>query len=365
MPRPPEEMSLRDGAGRSTVLAAALRRTGRERAILLRWAGVAAVVAVLSGLGWAVGTEALDPSGPGRALYQVHDLIWVPLWSWIWTAARPWSLIWLLAPALLALLSLVEFLGLAQPVRGLQGLLLRALLGSRLGDALVAGQVALGPRDGFLTRFIEADLTDLETAARRAVEEGGKPFPDRQAVAMARQATRLGRLTGDRPAVAIRLCEVGALLDLAAPSAPGDRAFDRYWMAEPWAEAATLIPASLAEAVRSLRAGTMEAPALAVATLGAARLGWQGRDPRALDWFARWAEVQLAPAVRTGALSKAETLIAFEFWAAQTEAALRRDAAQHDRKAWLGALLPEVGTDRPSGELAAAGLVPFAHGVEQ
>lgn len=357
---PPRHETPLAGRGRSSVLAALMPRARRKRRLKIRWLATALVLATAVLCFWSVHTEALAPTGAGRLIYLAHDALWVPAWSWVWTAARPWSLIWLLAPVPLAVLALIEFLGLAQPLRFLQTVVLRALLRSPLAEGLVALQSRIGPKDGFLTRLISADLRVFEDAARQAAEAPGQHFPETDAAEMARRARWLMRLCDGSDAVQIRLCEVSALLARHDPPPPDLTVLDALWQDAPWAPLASPTQGDLVQTLARLQAAGMDRAALAAATLGAARLARQDRAPRALDWFARWAELRLGPTAFAAELAAAETLISFEFWAAETEANLLRGTAAAARTGWLGRLLPGVETCRPSGEMAAAGLAAAA-----
>ena len=67
------------------------------------------------------------------------------------------------------------------------------------------------------------------------------------------------------------------------------------------------------------------------------------------------ARIRHDPQQDSRALSEAERLIDFEFWAARAEAGLLSRELGGDRSGWLAGLLPGVAMRRSMGELAAIG----------
>jgi len=100
---------------------------------------------------------------------------------------------------------------------------------------------------------------------------------------------------------------------------------------------------------------------LALATLAMARPEALLRTDLVRAWFTEWARMRHDLQLNYFALSDAERLIDFEFWAARAEFGLVEHEVGGDRSGWLGDLLPSVAMRRSMGELAAVGLDVTAH----
>lgn len=349
--------------GRSTLIDMAAAAPVRQRPWHIRRGGVAAVVLVIATLAWLTATEALAQDGPGWLLYLLHDVVWVPLWSWIWVRSGFWSLIWLAPIAVLSVAVLLEFLGLAQPLRYLQAAVLRLVLNSWAGGALLGFQQALGwgrNREGLLVAILRADLLRAETAAKAVAETevAGKLNP----TALGRTASQLCYLRAQEEATQIRVAEALALIAIVAP--PEVTAHWRAVVQRIWSppetdriEALTLItPQSIETLLAEIRQGVVAPVTLALATLGVARDDSLHRQDLVQAWFTHWARLRHHTTPRRVDLAEAETLIDFEFWAARAESGLATRALAADRSGWLAGLLPGVAMHRTMGERAAAGL---------
>ena len=349
--------------GRSTLIDMAAAVPRRQRPWHLRRAGVAIVVLVVAVLAWMTATEALAQDGPGWLLYLLHDVIWVPFWSWIWVRAGFWSLMWLAPVAVIGGAALLEYLGLAQPLRYLQTAVLRLVLHSGVGGVLLGFQQILGwgrNHEGLLVAILRADLLRAKTAAKAVAEREsrGQPNP----ISLGRAASQLCYLRAQDEATQIHVAEALALIAIIAP--PDTTAHWRALVRRIWShpetgriEALTLItPQGIETLLTEMRQGVVAPATLALATLGVARADSMERQDLVQAWFTHWARLRHQTTPRRVDLTEAETLIDFEFWAARAETGLAKRAYAADRSGWLAGMLPGVDMHRPMGERAAAGL---------
>lgn len=352
--------------GRSSLIDMAATAPIRLRRWNVRRGVVVAVALITVAVAWATASEALSPDGPGWLLYILHDAVWVPFWSWVWVRSGFWSLIWLAPMAVLAFVVGLEYLGLAQPLRRLQTSVLRLVLRSWAGGAVLGFQQMLGwgrNREGLLVAILRADLLRAETAAKAAAETGGAVNP----TALGRSASQLCYLHAQDEPTQIRVAEALALIALVAPA--DSTAQWRGVMRRIWSppetdriQALTLItPQDLETLLADMRQGVVAPAILALATLGVARDDSLQRPDLVQGWFTDWAQLRHHTTLRRVDLAQAETLIDFEFWAARAETCLAARARAADRSGWLAGLLPGVAMHRAMGEGAAAGLP--AHGM--
>jgi len=343
---------------RSRVLALHAPAPSRARVWWKRRITMLMTVLVVAMPVFAVVTEALSPDGVGWLLYSLHDSIWLPFWSFVWVRAGIWSLIWWLPVSALAGLTLVEFLGLGQPLRRLQTAVLRGLLRSPVSPLVLAAQQRLGwqhNREGLLVSVLESELLVAEAALRAAAEAGGTADTAR----VSRLMTQLAYLRAADPARQVRCAECLMLIGLFAEP---DHVFalrtklDRIWPEADGARIKALLWHDTANPVPLfdiLRKPDSVAFDLALANLAFARAESLVRSDLVRVWFEEWARLRHDPRLSNRALPEAERMIDFEFWAARAEAGIAAREVTGDRKGWLGALLPGVAMRRPMGERAA------------
>ncbi len=308
----------------------------------------------------AVATRALSKGGLGWYLYALHDQVWLPVWSTVWTRSGIWSLIWWVPLLGLAGCVLAEFLGLGQPLRAMQVAVLRQSLRSPLSSMVLAAQQRLGWRrnyEGLLVAVLESELVAAETALRAAAETGGKAKPARAA----QLVTQLAYLRATDPVRQVRCAEGLMLIGLFADAnyvAQLRARLRRIWPEADGIRIAELLfieparPEPLFEMLRSPRSTASD---LALATLAMARGEALVRADLVQAWFGEWARLRHDIVTAQGTMPEAERLIGFEFWAARAEAGIVRHHGAEGNATWLAALLPGVARQRPMGELAAIG----------
>ncbi|MCC5973847.1 MAG: hypothetical protein JJT81_07305 [Rubellimicrobium sp.] len=314
--------------------------------------------------------ERLSPDGPGRLLYLIHDAIWLPLYGRFWTALFPDAVIWLAIVGGLSALILIEFLGLASPLRRSQVAVLRTLLPTAPWLVLTGHRILRAV--GLRADLAEQVLRDLrDDALYPFTVPAGVPTDD----AAFHRLCHLQRLqlafgvTTQRDLVA-----VADVLGLAAlqPGARDDAAYPLRRMAATvapesvpsWTEllSPATFPSDLPSALLAtaeLEAADSPPEALACRTIRIAAYLARGGDAAALVWFDKWARLRAGTdEKRSEQLSEAEALCAFEHWAACAEAATR------DRPVppILSEAFPGLHLTRPRGEVEAA-LVVLSDGT--
>lgn len=349
--------------GRSTILDLGAAAPARARAWVLRGLLVALVIGVVTALAVAVAQELMPEAGPALVIYQLHDMLWVPFWARIWVQNSVTSLIWFVPATVLVTLALIEFLGLAQPVRHLQTATLNLALRIGHGRWVLVLQQRLGWGHGFeafLVLFIESDLICARNKAMEAIEAGHTTNAD----ALGRAMIQRAYLRADDEATHA-ICAEALLLMRALgviPDALGrwERTLGR--ILGPGAPhdlrlALQPDPAVIGTALDTLANPATPPQKLALLTLAHAG-NHQGVTPVQMRaWFDLWAQLARTPEAGRR-LAHAETMIDFEFWAAHAESAVTMTETAADRSGWLAALLPDVPMSRPLGEHAAAGLAP-------
>ncbi|CUH70187.1 hypothetical protein TL5118_04162 [Thalassovita autumnalis] len=168
--------------GRSSLIRAGIAQAGRPRNWTRRWLSVLLLVSSFSWLCWAVASQWFDPSGPVRLLYVIHDVMWLPLYSAVWTAIFPWGVVWLLPVTLVSGLALLEFLGAWRVVRGFQTWVLRLLI-VRNWHGLLLPSYSRVRRTGAVTLAEAVTLEEIE-AIRRKI----KQVPDEECSALVLKA---------------------------------------------------------------------------------------------------------------------------------------------------------------------------------
>jgi len=350
--------------GRSSLLRAGLAPPLRRRNWVLRCGAILTVSGLLVMLVVVVKGQLLRPTGPGRALYWVHDEVWLPFHGRVWTAIFPDALIWVVIAVGLSLVAMIEYLGIAAPLRRAQVATLKGLLVGLPGPVLAMHRVlgAAGLRAG----LAEQVLRDLRDDALHPFI-GPDPDPDEAAF------RRLCQLQGLQLAFGVQsrrdLVAVADVLGLAAikPGARDDLATPLrqaaarlkpvsvpFWTDMSVSSTFALdLPATL-QATADLEAADLSPEDLACRTVRiCAGLVTRG-DGAAMVWFDTWARLRTGTdAARAGRLAEAESLCAFEFWAALAEATLRRKAAPP----LLVEAFPGLHLSRPRGEAEAAGAV--------
>jgi len=354
-------LPFRPAHGRSTLLRAGLAPPARSRNRVLRYGAIVALAALVVTLVLIVRGQLLPTDGPGRILYLIHDAVWLPLFGRIWTAIFPDALIWLVILGGLSALALIEFLGIASPLRRAQVAVLQWLLPTVPGPVLAMHRLlrTAGLRAG----LAEQVLRDLRDDALHLFTRPGIA-PDEAAFSRLCQLQCLQVSFGlqcprDLVAVAdvlgLAAVEPGARDDAAAPlrRAVGKLTPDKipFWaeMMVPQTFALDL-PAAL-QATVELEIGNFPPEALACRTVRIAAYLVTGGDGVALVWFDTWARLRVgADPARAALLAEAEALCAFEYWAARAEAAVHSGAAP----SLLSEAFPGLHLLRPRGEVAAA-----------
>lgn len=352
----------RPGGGRSSLLRAGLAPPARARNRGLRYGVILTLAALVVALVTVLRGELLPPDGPGRLLYRMHDALWLPLYGRMWTAQFPDALIWLTIAVGLSGLVLVEFLGIASPLRRAQVAVLRALLPTVPGPVLAMHRVlrAAGLRAGLAEQVLR-DLRD--DALHRFTGPGASPA-DSAAFARLCHLQRLQVAFGlqtlrDLVAVAdvlgLAAVRPGSRDDAAAPLRRAAAALAPEGVPF-WAELMTPetfamdLPAAL-QATAELDGAALPPEALACRTVRIAACLDNGGDAAALVWFDTWARQRSGvDSARAARLAEAEALCAFEHWAARAEAAARRRPVPP----LLSEAFPGLHLSRPRGEVAAA-----------
>lgn len=163
--------------GRSTLLRAGLvPASGRgPLAWIMRYAGLAITAFLLVFVLIAIGDAWLDPLGPARPVYLLHDEVWLQFRGRFWTARFPESLVWLAVAIGPAALAMVEFLGVASPVRRAQLFALRLMI-RRLPNLLISWQSLLR-RFELRAGLMEALLREMRDEALADFTEIGISDP--------------------------------------------------------------------------------------------------------------------------------------------------------------------------------------------
>ncbi|MBC7140132.1 MAG: hypothetical protein H5U17_15710 [Defluviimonas sp.] len=347
--------------GRSSLLRAGFSPPSRPRNWALRYAVILTLAALMVALVLALRGEMLSPEGPGRALYLIHDELWLPLYGRVWTAIFPDAFIWLAILGGLSTLVLMEFLGIASPLRRTQVGVLSVLLRSAPGPVLAMHRLlrAVGLRAG----MAEQVLRDMRDDALYRFTGPGAAQPDvadfRRLCDMQRLQVAFGLKT-PRDLVAVvdilGLASVkpGARDDAAEPLRRAAAALMPQEVPF-WVDlmAPSTFPMDLSSVLQaSIELETADAPpeALACQTVRIASFLATGGDETALVWFDIWARLRAgADSARAARLAEAEALCAFEYWAARAEAAVLRHAPP-----LLSEAFPGLHLSRPRGEVEAA-----------
>jgi hypothetical protein len=365
-----EVMPSRSAGGRSSLLRAGIAPPARPRNRVLRYGAILTLVGLLGTLVITVKGQLLPPDGPGWVLYLIHDTVWLPFYGCVWTAIFPDALIWLVIGGGLSALVLVEYLGIAAPLRRAQVGVLKVLLRRFSGPVLAMHRV-LGVV-GLRAELAEQVLRDLRDDALHAFT-GPSPGPGDSAFRSLCHLQRLQVAFGlrfSRDLVAVvdvlglaavqpgaRDDSVASLRGAAAALKPSSVPFWTDMMAQ--GTFVLDLPAAL-QATVELESADMSPPELACRTVRIAAGLDVGGNAAAMAWFDTWARLRVgADAARAGRLAEAEALCAFEFWAARAETALRRQTAPP----LLAEAFSGLHMSRPRGETEAAGAVLLSGGV--
>ena len=396
--------ALRRG-GRSTLLRAGLV-SAPARSPLARSARYAllAIVSVLVGFALlAIGGAFLGPLGPARPVYPMNDEVWLQLRGRFWTAIFPESLLWLAVVIGPVTLALVEFLGVASPVRRSQLFALRLMI-HHLPNLLISWQTFLR-RFGMRQGLAEALLRELRDEALAEFTEIGIPDPNglkyvRLALLQQLQICMGIRTTSDLIAIVDVLGLAQSHVDNGQPSiasgrisgriaAGADGISARAKASSHWnhrsnrasqraatkrknaaerllGEALFLDPPSVPEWIRVVDEppwsvgirDTLEAiprmsyPAsspetLACMTVGVALSILADGGSERMAWFDAWSQRRATGDVVTRSrLAAAESLCAFEFWAAKAEERSRSIASSEI----FAQAFPDLDSVRERGE---------------
>jgi hypothetical protein len=339
---------------RSTLLRGGLIAARRPRRYLRRRLSVILTVAAFMALVAAISLRVFPLSGPTRALYWVHDALWLPVQAAVWTSWYPYGLVWLVPMGTFALLVGLEFLGLAQLVRRGQLGLFSAFLKLGLDPFLVATNRLAARRAGPEGTLLEAlarerhaaalmQVLDADTAALSPLQRYQRlllnlaPKTRTEALA-ALEAMALARSLNQPEDAALREALGRHWLDLAQAWAG--------WTAPPPSDPAHDPAADILQAAARLPALSSEE--MALATLRHAQCMPPGH-PALLAWFSAWADLRYAGAPSADALRSAEAMIQFEYWSAWAEGPAKGAALD----GLLTSALPALAPLRDRGERAA------------
>lgn len=349
-------------AGRSTLLRAGLPPTERPRNRVLRYGAVLSVIGAVTVLVLVIGGELLSTSGPGWVLYLIHDTLWLPLYGRYWTAIFPDALIWLVVVGGVLALVLVEFLGIASPVRQLQVALLRILLPAFPGPVLVMHRMlrSVGIRSGLAEQVLR-DLCDAALhpfVTRRPAPGSFERLCHLHTLQLAFGLQSPRNLVAVVDILGLAAIEPGARDDASAPLRRAAARLQPEAVAF-WSD--LMVPGTfrpdlpaVLKATMDLEAGALSPEALACRTVQVAVFLATGGDSAALVWFDSWARMRAGDDDALFArLAEAEALCSFEFWAALAESR----AARRPEPALLTEAFPGLCLLRPRGEQAAADAV--------
>lgn len=185
------ELRPRSGLRRANVVP-----PRRKRNYLRRYAWTTILLGLCVGFAWVIRARAVDPDGLGRVLYLIHDKVWLPVFGTIWLKYEPFSLTWVFPIAVSALLILLEWLGLLDPIRSAQIRMLRWMLYRRLGRAiiLVFSYIPFTGRARMARTVLKGEI-DLLTIALKTGNV--KPRVPGQLARLAQFRIRLERGSGD------------------------------------------------------------------------------------------------------------------------------------------------------------------------
>lgn len=319
-----------EAGGRSSLLRAGVADPARRRPFWRRRLVVLLVLAAPVLLVAAVWLRLFDANlTAGRVIYGLHDALWLRLHGRLWLAPYPGGLLWLAPLVLLGLLAGAEFLGLGQPLRALQVAGLNLIVDRLPTDALIALGHAMPGKGQLLAVIAERQRLQRRAALQQLAsglpvdaaslcrsEELRLVFSGQtgaQAVLPAIEALVLASPAGSAPpAEALRLRR---LIDAMPAEVPGLATL----------ALARLAPGESLRLARLLARQPLQPAGIAAATLAIARSAQMDGRAEHGQWFATWAH--RSHAGEDAALRRAETLIAFELWAALAEAAQTRPVA--------------------------------------
>lgn len=349
--------------GRSTLLRAGRASLSRPRRFWRRRLILSVVGGALVLLIVAVASEFFATDGPAALLYWLHDNVWLPLNGRFWTSVFPLGLIWLLPVGMIFTLVMVEYSGLAAPVRFLQVHTLMWLLRGRGFVPVLLWHRLLGLA-GLRAALAEAILRDEQNRlCGDVVQSLGRNEPPgnafAQLVEIQRKLMDFG-LHNEADVAAIletlAIARFSRDADLAALRTLGkhaDQECPRIY--QDWRALRDAIrnPPDVTECMRHAAAlGGTDEPALSLAgrTIAIALGAVSDRHKERLAWFDEWARLRAGDdAGLAGKLGLAESLCAFEFWAAQTELA----AAEQRPDEIFSVAFKGLALVRPRGEVFA------------
>ena len=339
---------------RSTLLRGGVASLPRPRRYFQRRLVVfAAVACALAGV-IAVFLRFFPLSGPTRAIYWAHDVLWLPLYAAIWTSAFPYGLIWLAPLGAFCLMAGLEFMGFAQGFRRGQLAVFSVLLSSGLDPLLIASNRLAARRAGPEGTLLEALAKERDAAALTTVLAKGSAG----LASLQRYRRLLLNLRPDQQSRAIATIEAMCLSrSLNRPEDPNLRgALAQHWpdLAGAWAEWTAKLPQNgvdgLTAGIVQSMAGLSSMPAkdLALATLRHSLQTGPG-NLALLSWFSAWSDLRYAAGPAAATLAEAEAMIQFEYWAARSE--VPPSPAELD--GLLSSALPTLAPLRDRGERAA------------
>lgn len=350
--------------GRSSLLRAGLYPPKRPRNWLLRYAVILTLAALVLALVLVLRAEMLAPQGLGRAIYLIHDTLWLPFYGRVWTAIFPDAVIWLLIFGGLFLLALIEFLGIASPLRRAQVRVLRRMLTSFPGPVLTTHRVlrAVGLRAAIaeqVLRDLRDDALDRFTGPM-AASTGADDFRrlcDLQTLQVSFGLQTQRDLVAVADILGLASVQPGARDDAAEPLRRAALTLQppevRFWSDLMAPSTFRLDLSAILSATTELETADIPPEALACQAIRIAAFLATGGDKTALVWFDNWARIRAATDGDVAAkLAAAESLCAFEYWASRAETAALSKAPP----LLLGAF-PGLQMSRPRGEVEAARIV--------
>lgn len=270
-----------DPGPRSHFLAEIVEPPNWRRVLLRlvgRWTALLALAAAVAALVVTVRWRLVDPEGPGRPLYWVHDHIILPAWGYGWTAIHPYGVIWITLLAVVALLAMVGWMVRFAPVRTLQQRLTLAMVQRPRSRGWLIAWHQWARRFGLRPLLFEQIILHERRLAMDDLTAAAPDDPKQRATAVRRLATATvtsttlldrGGADPQAPLTAIRmLAETAVLLVMTGADAYGRT---------PDAEARAL--ETIADALSTEVARSVGTEAFYVANLGMALDDFDWRRP--------------------------------------------------------------------------------------
>lgn len=373
-----------DTSGRSSLLRTGVPGARAQTDYAKRSALVVGVLGLILLPIFAVSGRWMPVTGPGRLLYSLHDTIYLPVHSVVWTQIYPYGFVWLVPAAIFGAIALVEGL---LPISVLRRVHRRSVLWTRQSDLARRTMVkvgrlgqSVGLRPQFAIETIVEAMVRERASVLSALQNGQAP----DISLLAQDLEVLAALSAEPAShLAVRCLECAAFAVLSARNAetplslePSSAAWRRpYRLAEvlepdlaeglaliaspqgAWhikgAQTGTEISALLPDVLScsmdgdSIEGAVDYAPDLAVLVLVAGLGSALSKSSAHEVFFDQWRVARLAKG-SADAMPIAEALVAFSFWADLAE-------SHSETKVQAGSkltLLDEIVTqERISGQL--------------